>query len=152
MSVAMKTHDLTLGFLRSLNPSTLSDHGVLIVGTYRKDEADEALWKLAARPGVRSVELARLDRATVAQIARDMLALSDPPDALIDRLVAQPSPRGDRPRVAVWHNAKSLRRSWFDRAGSLEFEGRALPSPHRDQDRPGPPSPLSRYRGWSQTS
>ncbi|MEZ4300602.1 MAG: protein kinase [Polyangiaceae bacterium] len=78
--------ELTLGFLRSLAPGSLADRGVLILGTYRKDEAGEALHKLAARPDVRTLDLPRLDRGAVATIARDMLALETPPVPLVDWL------------------------------------------------------------------
>lgn len=80
--------ELTLGFLLSLAPESLSDRGVLVLGTYRKDEAGEALFKLAARPGVRRVDLPRLDREAVASIARDMLALREVPEPLVDWLAA----------------------------------------------------------------
>lgn len=80
--------ELTLGFLRSLSPSGLADRGVLVLGTYRKEEAGEALLDLASRPDVRRVDLARLDRAAVASIARDMLALPAPPEPLVDWLFA----------------------------------------------------------------
>ncbi|MFO0592908.1 MAG: protein kinase [Polyangiaceae bacterium] len=80
--------ELTLGFLRSLSPGSLSDQGVLVVGTYRKDEAGEALWKLAREPHVKRIDLERLDRTSVASIARDMLALSQPPEPLVDWLYA----------------------------------------------------------------
>ena len=54
----------------------------------RKDEAGEALWKLSREPGVKRIDLERLDRAAVGSIARDMLALrliGDPRGDGIDR-------------------------------------------------------------------
>ncbi|MBK8251347.1 MAG: protein kinase [Polyangiaceae bacterium] len=78
--------ELTLGFLRSFTSAGLADRGVLILGTYRKDEAPEALLKLAARPDVRNIALPRLDRDGVSSVARDMLALDPPPVALVDWL------------------------------------------------------------------
>ncbi len=78
--------ELTLGFLATLTSSSLADQGVLVIGTYRTEEAPPALRALAAAPGVRKVELARLDHDAVGSIARDMLALPDTPEALVDWL------------------------------------------------------------------
>jgi hypothetical protein len=78
--------ELTIGFLRSLAHTALSDRGVLVIGTYRKDEAGEALRSLARERDVRCIDLPRLDRASVGSIARDMLALAEPPAPLVDWL------------------------------------------------------------------
>lgn len=47
----------------------------------------------------------------------------------IDRLAAHDGPGTDRLRVALWHNARPLRRAWFRGPGTVAFEGRCLPAP-----------------------
>ncbi len=83
--------EVTLGFLRSIRPQTLADQGILLIGTYRTDEAGEALRSLAASADVRRVELPRLSQEAVGSIARDMLALSAAPTPLVEWLTQNSS-------------------------------------------------------------
>ncbi|MDC0744652.1 serine/threonine-protein kinase [Polyangium mundeleinium] len=78
--------ELSLRFLRDLVFTPLVGRRMLVVGTYRTDEVGEALAGLLAAPGVSRVELGALDPASTRQVARDMLALPEMPQAFLDFL------------------------------------------------------------------
>ncbi|QRK08251.1 protein kinase [Archangium violaceum] len=83
--------ELSLAFLQSLRPERLEGHGVLVVGTWRLEEMGEALGELAGAPGAVSLSLQRLEAGSVGEMVRGMLALREPPAALVDFLVRHSS-------------------------------------------------------------
>jgi serine/threonine protein kinase/tetratricopeptide (TPR) repeat protein len=82
---------LSLGFLDfAARSGRLAGSPVLIVGTYRPEEADAGLEALSALPAARRLLLGPLDEADVGAIVADMLAMSAPPAAFV-RSLAQRS-------------------------------------------------------------
>lgn len=79
--------DLTLSLLEALVKAGTADRGVLIVATYRTEEARPELAALGRLPGVTTISLGRLDRASLAEMVSGMLARRAPPEAMIDALV-----------------------------------------------------------------
>jgi len=75
---------LTRVFLRSLDPVALHLAGVLVVLTYRLEEAHEDLNALISKAGVQSVRLERLEQRAVGQIVADMLALKTAPEPFVE--------------------------------------------------------------------
>jgi predicted ATPase len=87
--------ELTLGFLRFLlqvRPVEARQASPLplVVGTYRSEDVGEPLRGLLAAPGLRRIELGRLDETAVRRMVGDMLALRRPPEGLV-RLVVRPA-------------------------------------------------------------
>jgi tetratricopeptide (TPR) repeat protein len=80
--------ELTRSFLRVLLHEDLSERGVLLLGTYRMEERDEALSEVLSAPGALHLELGTLDEQSLHTMARCMLALDSPPRDF-DRLVHQ---------------------------------------------------------------
>src|SRR5207249_437981 len=56
---------------------------VLVLGTYRLEEATAALGDLAARPYAREVRLGKLDEPVVRSLICDMLAVDAPPPTFV---------------------------------------------------------------------
>ncbi|WNG48203.1 AAA family ATPase [Archangium minus] len=83
--------ELSLSFLQELTPEHLRTHGVLVVGTYRMDEAGGALRRLVQAPGGVGLELERLEAASLRDMVRGMLALREAPDTFLDTLVTHAS-------------------------------------------------------------
>lgn len=83
--------ELSLSFLGELGPEHLRAHGVLVVGTYRLDEADGVLRRIVQAPGTVSLELERLDAASIREMVCGMLALREAPGAFLDALVTHAS-------------------------------------------------------------
>jgi serine/threonine protein kinase/tetratricopeptide (TPR) repeat protein len=81
--------EMSLGFLTSLPRSYFEQHHVLFLGTHRSDESNESLEELAARPGVERIELGRLGEPMVAALVGHMLAIAEPPRALVQTLARQ---------------------------------------------------------------
>lgn len=81
--------EMSLGFLTSLPRSYFEQHHVLFLGTHRSDESNESLEELAARPGVERMELGRLGEPMVAALVGHMLAIAEPPRALVQTLARQ---------------------------------------------------------------
>ncbi|WNG58678.1 protein kinase [Archangium gephyra] len=81
--------ELSLGFLRQLRQEDLSERGVLLLGTYRVEEMSGELREIVQAPGVKHLVLGRLDEPSVRSMAGGMLALSDPPQQLINVLTHQ---------------------------------------------------------------
>ena len=81
--------EMSLGFLTSLPRSYFEQHHVLFLGTHRSDESNESLEELAARPGVERLELGRLGEPMVAALVGHMLAIAEPPRALVETLARQ---------------------------------------------------------------
>lgn len=133
--------DLTLALLSVLQ-RRLGEMPVLILGTYRIEEAGELLQDLARAPGVSSIELGRLDRDSIHAMAGDMLALRSPPKHLVGFLgrVSEGNPFfiAEYLRAAV--GAQLLRRSasgrWeMDLPGEVaESRYEELPLPHSLRD------------------
>src|SRR5262249_23005028 len=80
--------ELTLGFLeyarRALEPGRMP---LLIVGTYRTEEAGEPLRRLLGSEGIESLVLGRLEEPAVGAMVAEMLAL-EPAPALFSRFLA----------------------------------------------------------------
>ena len=72
--------ELTRGWLGSLMRSgTFATNRVLLVGTFRSEEIDDAFLAEADASGVTRIDLEPLERAAVASIVGDMLALTATP-------------------------------------------------------------------------
>ncbi|MBI2567812.1 MAG: protein kinase [Candidatus Schekmanbacteria bacterium] len=79
--------ELSMGLLQHLAaPTQLTALPVLILATYRREEATAALNGLAAQPAATVIDLQRLDAATVGAMVADMLAMDQPPGELAERL------------------------------------------------------------------
>src|SRR5690606_3514169 len=76
--------ELSLAFLRSLSAEYLSSVPVLILATYRAEDASETVREHAALPHVVSLALPRLDASAVRSMISDMLALREPPAAFVE--------------------------------------------------------------------
>ena len=79
--------ELSLAFLEYLvQEDRLAGDRVLVVGTFRTEERNAELDRLAQADGVTGVVLERLGRTDVERLTADALALPEPPDTLVDRL------------------------------------------------------------------
>jgi len=81
--------EITLRFLASLGREFFEGLPLVILGTYRADEAGPDLRALLARDHVTKLLLNRLDDGNVAEIVRSMLAAPDVPRSFLHFLVAQ---------------------------------------------------------------
>jgi serine/threonine protein kinase/tetratricopeptide (TPR) repeat protein len=81
--------ELSLGFLQTLTAEFLEWTPVLILGTYRSEEAPPAIASLAGRPQVTHVALPRLDKQAVASMIDDMLALPQTGSPFVDFVATQ---------------------------------------------------------------
>jgi tetratricopeptide (TPR) repeat protein len=76
--------DLSLALLARLAAERrFEQEALLILGTYRAEETTPALVALAAEGAVHTIDLGRLDQASVGAMVRDMLALDTPPPSLV---------------------------------------------------------------------
>ncbi|MBI5515356.1 MAG: protein kinase [Deltaproteobacteria bacterium] len=75
--------ELTLQFLGSLGEAFFAQFPVLLVGTYRTEEAPRRLLDLVSSPGASRYELDRLDADTVGALVGGMLALTTPPEGFV---------------------------------------------------------------------
>ena len=75
--------ELSLGFLESLPEGFFSNTRLLMLGLYRLDEASTSLRKLSSRADAVAIHLDRLGPAEVGFLVGDMLAMSQPPEALV---------------------------------------------------------------------
>ncbi len=80
----------SLSFLGSLDAAYFAATGVLLLGTYRAEEGAPALRAVLDAPGAVRIDLGTLDEAAVSRVVGDMLAMADPPPALV-RLLAERS-------------------------------------------------------------
>ncbi len=79
--------ELTLGFLEAaLFADTLNPAPWMILGTYRLEEAPEALRKLSETGRASKIELGKLFQAAVGRMVADMLAFPDVPQEFIQWL------------------------------------------------------------------
>ncbi len=75
---------LTFEFLASVAGGDLAGHvPLLVVGTYRPEEAPPELERLLRTPRVRSLHLRPLDDAAVSTMVANMLGLAYPPQSLV---------------------------------------------------------------------
>jgi serine/threonine protein kinase len=74
--------DLTIAFLASLPRAFLESHRLLILGTYRTEEAGDDLRSIVDGPNATKLPLRRLEESVVASIVGDMLAITAPPEHL----------------------------------------------------------------------
>ena len=74
--------DLSLACLRALADVDLARRALLVIGTYRSEEAGAELEALAAAAGTRRIDLARMSAADAAEMAAGMLALPAAPEPL----------------------------------------------------------------------
>ena len=81
--------EITLRFLASLGAEYFEGLPLMIVGTYRVDEAGPELRAMIANAHVNNVVLTRLDDANVADIVRSMLAAPDAPSSFLQFLAGQ---------------------------------------------------------------
>ncbi|MFM7203593.1 MAG: serine/threonine-protein kinase PknK [Myxococcota bacterium] len=79
--------ELTLELLEGLAAHASSaPQRLLVIGTYREEEATEGLLRLTHASGVKRLHLGRLDVPAVASIIRDMLAIQEVPLAFVQQL------------------------------------------------------------------
>ena len=81
--------EITLRFLSSLGRDYFAELPLVILGTYRADEAGPDLRALLTREHLIKILLNRLDDANVADIVRSMLAAPDAPMSFLEFLAAQ---------------------------------------------------------------
>lgn len=81
--------EVTLRFLASLGAEFFDGLPLVILGTYRADEAGPELRALLANAHVTNVPLGRLDDYSVGEIVRSMLAAPDAPSSFLQFLAAQ---------------------------------------------------------------
>jgi eukaryotic-like serine/threonine-protein kinase len=75
--------DLSLAALDLLSDESVEGRRLLVVGTYRSDEAVDGIARIAAKPWVRHTTLQRLSRAEVSDIVSGLLALHEPPPSVV---------------------------------------------------------------------
>lgn len=80
--------ELSLDFLDTFPPGFLERHRVLIVGTYRSEEASPHLQRLVRAPSALSIPLGRFGAEALQRIVSDMLALNPVPPPLLAPLTA----------------------------------------------------------------
>jgi len=78
--------DVSLRFLTGLGDDWFRGNRVLVIGTYRIEEATPSIGELLSRPYTRRIGLGSLDEASVGSLVCDMLATEAPPPALVDFL------------------------------------------------------------------
>jgi serine/threonine protein kinase len=81
--------ELSLKIMAAIDPAWLEARGVMILATYRSDEAGKGLRALVDKPGGRSMSLVRMDASAVGRIAADMLAVRSVPETLVRFLTRQ---------------------------------------------------------------
>lgn len=81
--------ELSLSFLKSLSAEFLARTPMFLLGSYRTEEANEAIAEIAKLEHVVHSVLPRLDPNAVRSMAGDMLALRDPPDGFVDFVEGQ---------------------------------------------------------------
>jgi serine/threonine protein kinase/tetratricopeptide (TPR) repeat protein len=81
--------DLSLAFLQSLTPEYLEQTPVLILCTYRSEEATDAVTAIAAQEHVTHVQLPRLGQEAVSTMVGDMLALHERRDDFVEFVARQ---------------------------------------------------------------
>jgi hypothetical protein len=82
--------ELSFAVLKLLSPSALENLPLLVLATYRTDEAPTDLLPLTSAPGAHDLRLGRLDEDGVATMVAEMLGMNQPPRAMI-RFLARTS-------------------------------------------------------------
>jgi hypothetical protein len=75
--------ELTFAFLESLSSRFFESNRVVLLGLYRREEMNHSLRQILRRQDVRAITLDRLPEQALATMVSDMLAMPQPPDALI---------------------------------------------------------------------
>lgn len=81
--------DLTLSVLHEVDAAWIGRTPLLIVGTWRAEEATADLARLAAAPHARFEAVGRLRVEDVHALVADMLAMPDPPPAFVEFVYSQ---------------------------------------------------------------
>lgn len=81
--------EMTLALVRTVPPDWFRRQRLLFVGTYRTDEAPDALTEVARRGDFDVIELGGVDAASARELALDMLAVCDLPGQLVEFLQRQ---------------------------------------------------------------
>lgn len=129
--------ELSRAFVSRLDESLFRASRLVLVGTYRSDEVDEELRRIIEAPSVVRVELEPLDRPAVSAMVRDMLAIAEPPRALVDFLMREsegnPFFVAEYLDVAVAEGLLVRRRAagWTLRAG-VDVDGLPVPGGLRE--------------------
>jgi serine/threonine protein kinase len=82
--------ELSLAVLKLLSPGALENLPLVVLATYRTDEAPAWLQPLTAATGAHDLRLGRLDEDGVATMVAEMLGMNQPPRAMI-RFLARTS-------------------------------------------------------------
>ncbi len=75
--------ELSLAFLDSLSQELVDSLPLVIIGTYRSDEANDNLRRLSERRWIHRIDLGRLNTGEVAAMVTHMLAAGPAPDRLV---------------------------------------------------------------------
>jgi serine/threonine protein kinase/tetratricopeptide (TPR) repeat protein len=130
--------ELTISTLAALDADWLAGRRLMVLGTYRSEEMNDALRELLKTPGVEDLPVGRLDRATVGTIVADMLAMREPPPALVGLLATRsdgnPFFVAEYLRTAVAEGLLFRAYGSWQAAGSADghFEALDLPDSLRD--------------------
>jgi tetratricopeptide (TPR) repeat protein len=125
--------ELTMEFLAWLPSSFVNDNRVMIVGSFRSEEATPAIENLRSAPHVKSVALSALDAPSIMAMVRGMLAAQEPPTALSEFLLAasggNPFFVAEYVRTAVAENllVRDVRGRWSLGGGATGIESSPLP-------------------------
>jgi serine/threonine protein kinase/tetratricopeptide (TPR) repeat protein len=125
--------DTTLAFLSSLSESYYARHPVLLLGTYRLEEADSELHRLSSSSTTKHLRLERIDADAIVAMASEMLAQKELPERLGRFLTKESS--GNPFFVAEYLRAaveagllfRDGRGRWRETEGSSTIEGLGLP-------------------------
>lgn len=80
--------DLSLDLLETLPLDFFARNQIIVLGTYRSDEATPHLARLTRAPGAICLDLGRFDAASIEKMVGDMLALDEAPASLLAPLLA----------------------------------------------------------------
>ncbi len=80
--------DLSLAVLHRLDEDIFSKTPLIIIGTYRSDEAGEGVKRLAEKPTATDLRLSRLGAGDTGAMIGGMLSMSAAPQALVDYIHA----------------------------------------------------------------
>ncbi len=80
--------DLSLDLLETLSLDFFARNRIIVLGTYRSDEATPHLAQLTHAPGAKCMDLGRFDAASIEKMVGDMLALDEVPASLLTPLLA----------------------------------------------------------------
>ncbi|AKT43667.1 serine/threonine-protein kinase PknK [Chondromyces crocatus] len=81
--------DSSLGVLELLDAAFFAEHRVLILCTYRSEEASAAVEALSRVPWALTLSIGRLDARAVSRMVSDMLAMDRPPERFVNFLLQQ---------------------------------------------------------------